>query len=111
MSNTYVLEVSNVYSFHSGMDFIINNFGREGLKSTIVTLNLIREAFGFKPIRAEYEMCFGPDTELPLDITASYNFSTHQYMESKNVPYLVKINNIVDLRHYYECENNGEEDK
>lgn len=104
MKSTYILEVNDAYNFHCGMDFIRNNFNTS---RTIVTLNTIREAFGLKPIRAEYEMCFGPDTELPLNISASYNFSTGSYMDSTKVPYSVKVSNVVDLRHYYECDEDG----
>lgn len=104
MKSVYILEVNDAYRFHSGMDFIRGNFNSS---RTIVTLNTIREVFGLKPIRAEYEMCFGPDTEKPLDISATYNFSTEMSMDSTKVPYHVKVSNVVDLRHYYECDEDG----
>ncbi len=96
---TYVLEVSDeINSVPSRIKSIQKLFNDE---NTIVTLNLIREVFGLRPLRSEYEMCFGPNTEEPLDISVSYSFNTR--MHAENNCYTIKISNVIDLRYFYEC--------
>lgn len=106
MKSEYTLILNDEFRFHYGRSVIEKYFNES---YTIVTLNFIREAFGLKPIRAEYEMCFGPDTGKSLDIQEHYDFEYDSEADKYYAMVVVKILNVVDLRQYYECDDNKED--
>lgn len=57
-----------------------------------IALNDIRRLFDLDAIRAECELCFGPDPEKPIA------YETEPYEEGIKLT----IRNIIDLRQYYE---------
>ena len=64
--------------------------------SHFVVLNQIRTSFGMSQIRAELEMCYGPDPQKPIHADISINDENE---------IIVHLYNIIDLRQYRELRD------
>lgn len=106
--STYTLELTKESTWHNWI-FNTPGYAKEHaedaikwfkrvlkIKHEILTLSYIRSELGFEPIRAEYEMCYGPDPSKPLTVKVIDND------DARNPAVTVIFSNIVDLRQYRE---------
>lgn len=100
---TFELSENNVsYWTHECEKMLIYGFIKKELEhlniylksnpSHFVVLNQIRTSFGMSQIRAELEMCYGPDPQKPIHADVSVN----------DDEIMVHLYNIIDLRQYRE---------